>query len=103
METKGAKPYTVIIYTENQTGLLQQFTNIFSRHNLDIWSLFASPAAITGFHKLTIETMATQEKIELAVRQIEKKIEVMRAYYYSDDELIRSVETPSKLDNKQHQ
>ena len=99
MENKSERLFTVIIYTENQTGLLQQFTNIFTRHNLDIWSLFASPSAISGFHKLTIETSATEEKIELAVKQIEKKIEVMRAYYYSDDELLRSVETSNKLDN----
>jgi acetolactate synthase-1/3 small subunit len=99
MENNMEKLYTVIIYTENQTGLLQQFTNIFTRHNLDIWSLFASPSAISGYHKLTIETKATEDKIALAVKQIEKKIEVMRAYYYSDDELLFSVEASNKLDN----
>ncbi len=100
MGNKDEKLYTVVIYTENQTGLLQQFTNIFTRHNMDIWSLFASPSAVSGYHKLTIETSCSHEKIELAVKQIEKKIEVMRAYYYSDDELIRSEEPVNKLDNK---
>lgn len=100
MGNNNERLFTVVIYTENQTGLLQQFTNIFTRHNLDIWSLFASPSAVSGFHKLTIETSAPEEKIKLAVKQIEKKIEVMRAYYYSDDELIRSVIPSNKLDNK---
>lgn len=100
MENSKDKLYTVVIYTENQIGLLQQFTNIFTRHNMDIWSLFASPSPISGYHKLTIETSCGAEKIELAVKQIERKIEVMRAYYYSDDELIQSVGTFNKLDNK---
>jgi acetolactate synthase-1/3 small subunit len=99
MENDTERLYTVIIYTENQTGLLQQFTNIFTRHNLDIWSLFASPSALGGYHKLTIETRASEHEIDLAVKQIERKIEVMRAYYYSDDELLRSTEASNKLDN----
>jgi len=80
--------FTVIIYTENQTGLLQQFSNIFTRHNLDIWSLSASPSAITGIHKLTIEVRGPEGKVALAVKQLEKKIEVIKALYYTDKELI---------------
>ncbi len=95
---ESEKLFTVVIYTENQTGLLQQFTNIFTRHTLDIWSLFASPLEISGFHKLTIETRGPEHKISLAVKQIEKKIEVMRAFYYSDEELIWKKNSSGKLD-----
>lgn len=102
MENAAEKLFTVIIYTENQTGLLQQFTNIFTRHNLDIWSLFASPSKTAGYHKLTIETCGVEEKIALAVKQIEKKIEVMRTFYYCDEELLWKRNTTGKLDtNKQ--
>ena len=81
MENKDIKLYTVVIYTQNQTGLLQQFTNIFTRHNLDIWSLFASPSEIRG----------DEARIRLAVKQIEKKIEVMRSFYYCDEDLVASI------------
>ena len=91
MENKDIKLYTVVIYTQNQTGLLQQFTNIFTRHNLDIWSLFASPSEIRGCHKLTIETRGDEARIRLAVKQIEKKIEVMRSFYYCDEDLVASI------------
>lgn len=90
MENNDIKLYTVVIYTRNQTGLLQQFTNIFTRHNLDIWSLFASPSEIGGCHKLTIETKGPENRVKLAVKQIERKIEVMRSFYYCDEELVES-------------
>ena len=80
--------YTVIIYTENQTGLLQQFSNVFTRHSLDIWSVSASPSALPGIHKLTIEVRGNEDRVALAVKQLEKKIEVIKAFYYTDDELI---------------
>lgn len=98
MENNETKLYTVIIYTQNQTGLLQQFTNIFTRHNLDIWSLFASPSAVPGCHKLTIETRATEQKIVLAVKQIEKKIEVIRTFFYADEDLLAERDNAGKLD-----
>lgn len=88
MENNEIKRYTVVIYTENQTGLLQQFANVFTRHNLDIWSVSASPSAIKGIHKLTIETRSTKNVIELTVKQIEKRIEVIKAYCFTDDEII---------------
>ena len=79
MENKDIKLYTVVIYTQNQTGLLQQF------------SLFASPSEIRGCHKLTIETRGDEARIRLAVKQIEKKIEVMRSFYYCDEDLVASI------------
>ncbi len=80
--------YTVIIYTENQTGLLQQFSNVFTRHSLDIWSVSASPSTLPGIHKLTIEVRGSEDRVALTVKQLEKKIEVIKAFYYTDDELI---------------
>ncbi len=100
MENNAHGRYTVIIFTENKTGLLQQFTNIFTRQNLDIWSLFASPAVVDGFHKLTIETSGTEAKIALAVKQIEKKVEVIKAIYYSEDEMVSGKFSGIKLEIK---
>ncbi|NLN99257.1 MAG: acetolactate synthase small subunit [Bacteroidales bacterium] len=80
--------FTVMIYTENQTGLLQQFSNVFTRHSLDIWSVSASPSSLPGIHKLTIEVKGPEDRVALTVKQLERKIEVIKAFYYTDDELV---------------
>ena len=55
-EQKENTLYTVTVYTENQVGILNQISIIFTRRNLNIWSLSVSSSAIEGVHKFTIAT-----------------------------------------------
>ena len=45
-EQKENTLYTVTVYTENQVGILNQISIIFTRRNLNIWSLSVSSSAI---------------------------------------------------------
>ena len=72
------KRYSVIIYTENHIGLLSQFSNIFTRRNLSIWSIMALPTQIEGIHYLTIVTDGSEKKVNEAVRHIEKILDVVK-------------------------
>jgi acetolactate synthase-1/3 small subunit len=80
--------YTVTVYSENQVGLLNQISIIFTRRNLNIWSLSVSSSAIEGVHKFTIACRTSQAQIEKVVRQIEKRIDVIRAFYYTDEDIV---------------
>ena len=80
--------YTVTVYSENQVGLLNQISIIFSRRQLNIESLSVSGSAIEGVHKFTITTYSDRETMEKLVKQIEKRIDVLRAFFYTDDEII---------------
>ena len=80
--------YTVTVYSENQVGLLNQISIIFTRRQLNIESLSASGSAIEGVHKFTITTYSDRETMEKLVKQIEKRIDVLRAFFYTDDEII---------------
>ena len=80
--------YTVVIYSVNQIGLLTQVANIFTRRSLDIQSLSANASAMEGIHTITIDTVATPKRIEETVRQIEKRVDVMKVFYYSEDEVV---------------
>lgn len=82
------KLYTITIYSENQVGLLNQISIIFTRRNMNIWSLSVSSSAIEGVHKFTIACRTSQEMIEKVVRQIEKRIDVLKAFYYTDEEIV---------------
>lgn len=80
--------YTVNVYSENQVGLLNQIAIIFTRRKLNIESLSVSASALEGIHKFTITTNCDPGTIQKVVQQIEKRIDVLRAFYYTDDEII---------------
>ena len=80
--------YTVTVYSENQVGLLNQISIIFTRRQLNIESLSVSGSAIEGVHKFTITTYSDRETMDKLVKQIEKRIDVLRAFFYTDDEII---------------
>ena len=82
------KNYTVSIFTENQIGLLAQISNVFTRRNLSIWSLSAGASSIEGIHNITIITEATERRIREAVLQIEKRVDVVKAFYYTDEQIV---------------
>ena len=80
--------YTVTVYSENQVGLLNQISIIFTRRQLNIESLSVSASAVEGIHKITITTYSDRETMEKLVKQIEKRIDVLRAFFYTDDEIV---------------
>lgn len=80
--------YTVTVYSENQVGLLSAISSIFTRRSINIWSLSVSASSIENVHKFTIATHTTKEKIEAVVKQIEKRVDVIKAFYYVNDEIV---------------
>ena len=81
------KLYTIIVHSENIAGLLNQVTAVFTRRQINIESLNVSASSIKGVHKYTITAWATQDVIEKVVKQIEKKIDVLKANYFVDEEI----------------
>ncbi|WP_165025958.1 MULTISPECIES: acetolactate synthase small subunit [unclassified Dysgonomonas] len=80
--------YTVTIFSENTVGLLSQVTSVFTRRQLNIETLSVSPSAIPGIHKFTITIFCDEEMIKKVVLQIDKRVDVLKSYYNTDDELI---------------
>ncbi len=80
--------FTVTVFTENQAGLLNQISVIFYRRGLNIESLSVSPSSIEGIHKFTITCLSNRAMMERVVKQIEKRIDVLRAFLYTDDEIV---------------
>lgn len=80
--------FTLTIFSENRVGMLNQITAVFTRRHINIESLTTSESAIEGIHKFTIVIICTKEEAELLVRQVEKRIDVLKAYSFSEDEII---------------
>lgn len=79
--------YTLLVYSENIAGLLNQITAVFTRRQINIETLNVSPSSIEGIHKYTITAWMDEVTVEKVVRQIEKKIEVVQAHYFTDAEI----------------
>jgi len=82
------KTFTISAFSENHIGLLNRITIIFTRRQVNIESLTVSGSAIPGIHKFTIVVNDTREKVEQVVAQIEKLVEVLRAFNHTEDEVI---------------
>ena len=81
--------YTITIFSENTVGVLNQITSIFTRRQINIETLSVSPSAIDGIHKFTITAYAScDEAIKKLVRQIDKRVDILKSYYNTDSELV---------------
>ncbi len=80
--------YTITAFSENHIGLLNRITIIFTRRNVNIHSLTVSQSAIEGIHKFSIVVNETREKVEKVVCQIEKLVEVLKAFYHPNEEIV---------------
>lgn len=81
--------YTITIFSENTVGVLNQITSIFTRRQINIETLSVSPSAIDGIHKFTITAYAScDEAMKKLVRQIDKRVDILKSYYNTDSELV---------------
>ncbi len=81
--------YTIIVHSENIAGILNQITAVFTRRQLNIESLNVSASSIRGVHKYTITCWATPDIVEKVAKQIEKKMDVIQAHYFKDNEIFK--------------
>jgi acetolactate synthase I/III small subunit len=80
--------YTITVHTENHIGLLNRIAIIFSRRKINVESMNTSPSEIPGIHRFSIVINESEEVVMKLVRQIEKQVEVLKARYNTNDEII---------------
>ena len=80
--------YTITVYTENHIGLLNRIAIMFSRRKINVESLNTSPSEVESIHRFTIVIRETEEVVRKLVKQIEKQVEVLKAYFNTADEIV---------------
>ena len=81
--------YIITVFSENKVGLLSQITTVFSCRDVNIESLTTSESALAGIHKFTIVVRTDPEKIEKLARQVEKRIDVLKVFVFTSDEVVQ--------------
>ncbi|MCB0548612.1 MAG: acetolactate synthase small subunit [Phaeodactylibacter sp.] len=86
MEEK--KYYTIIVFTENQAGLLSRVVSVFSRRHINVESLTTSRSSMPGIHRFTIVAHVDEIMVKKLVAQLEKQVDVLKAFYYEPEEIV---------------
>ena len=82
------KEFTITAYTEHKTGLLTRVVSVFTRRHIYIESLTVSESSIIGIHRFIIVVNLEEERVRKLVGQLEKQIDVIKAFYYDNSEII---------------
>lgn len=92
--------FTISVYSENNVGLLNRISGIFLKRHINIESLNVSKSEIEGVSKFTVVVFTTEDWTRKIVMQIEKQIEVIKAFYHTDEETIYQESALFKIDSK---
>lgn len=87
METE--KIYTISIFTENVVGMLNRISIIFTKRHLNIESITASESEVKGVYRYTIVIETTHAQVKKVIGQIEKLVEVLKAFEHEEHEIVQ--------------
>ena len=82
------KNFTISVYTENNIGILNRLSAIFLKRHINIESMTVSKSEIDHVHRFTFVVIVSETLIRKVVLQLEKQIEVIGAFYHTEDEII---------------
>lgn len=82
------KEFIITIFSENTVGLLSQITTVFTQRNINIESITASESALKGIYKHTIMVKNDPDKVANLVKQIEKKVDVLKVFCYTPSDVV---------------
>ncbi|QHI37724.1 Acetolactate synthase small subunit [Kordia antarctica] len=85
---KETKQFTVSVYTENNIGLLNRISAIFQRRHINIESINSSVSEIESVSRWTLVVNLSEEQMKKIIGQIDKQVEVIKAYYHTEEEII---------------
>ena len=80
--------YTISVYTENNIGILNRLSAIFLKRHINIESMTVSESEIDNVHRFTFVVNISEIGARKIIGQLEKQIEVVGAFYHTEDEVI---------------
>ena len=85
---KENRLYTMTVFSENTVGILNLISIVYTRRSINIESIAASATSIPGIYKTTVLSFSDRKTMEKVLSQIEKAIYVVKAFLYTDDEIV---------------
>lgn len=82
------KEFTITVFSENFSGLLNHITIVFTRRKINLLSIIASETEVKDIYRHTIVVRATEHEVEKVVKQLEKIVEVIKAFAYTEEKIV---------------
>lgn len=82
------KEYTLAVFSENRTGLMARIVGNITKRHINIESLSVSKSSMEGIHRFTIVVNLTEDRVRKLVAQIDKQVDVLKAFYYTNEEIV---------------
>ena len=91
-EPSGAKPdvHTISLFVHDRPGVLVRVAIVFARRGYNIESLVVSPAAKSGFSRMTITCSGDPSTLEKMIKQLAKLVDVVHAIDHTGQAIIES-------------
>ena len=80
--------FTITVFAENRAGQLSRVVGIITRRHINIETLTVSKSSKEGIHRFTICIELVESNVKKLVAQIEKQVEVLKAFYYRNEEIV---------------
>ena len=88
---EGLTLYTMLIYSENFAGILNQITAVFTRRQVNIESLNVCASSTPGVHKYTITCYCTEDMAIMLTKQ--------KSWRFIMEACLMKLSTPKTMEN----
>ena len=92
--------FNISVFTENRIGILNRITIIFTRRYLNIDSITASECELPGVYRYTIVLQSDEAQVKKVVGQIERQVDVLKAFYHRDEDIVHQELSMFKMKTK---
>ena len=92
--------FNISVFTENRIGILNRITIIFTRRYLNIDSITASECELPGVYRYTIVLQSDEAQVKKVVGQIERQVDVLKAFYHRDEDIVNQELSMFKMKTK---
>lgn len=92
--------FNISVFTENKIGILNRITIIFTRRYLNIDSITASECELPGVYRYTIVLQSDEAQVKKVVGQIERQVDVLKAFYHRDEDIVHQELSMFKMNTK---
>lgn len=82
------KRWSISVFTEDTVGMLNRITIVFTRRHINIESITASMSEVPGIYRYTIVIAASEDQVQKVVGQLDKLVEVVKAFYHPDEQVV---------------
>ncbi|MHA4844980.1 ACT domain-containing protein [Flavitalea antarctica] len=82
------KPFTLVVFTENNPGLIVRLVTMISRRRIHIEGVHVESYAEQKIYRFVLSINETEETVRKLMLQIDKQVEVFKSFYHSDEAIV---------------